>query len=148
MVQIKCLSNGLYSLKNSHIPFGMRFQPLPLRHLICTIFHHYISWYPSECNLRTKFDHSNRQNIHLQSQNRCFQKLTDFWKASVCLRGGVKCYLDKDRLNRAFLVQGVPLQPYNLETTFTSLLLIKLQPYNLTTLQPKNFTHTNLKHPN
>ena len=31
MVQIKCLSNGLYSLKNSHIPFGMGFQPpLPL----------------------------------------------------------------------------------------------------------------------
>ena len=27
MVQIKCLSNGLYSLKNSHIPFGMGFQP-------------------------------------------------------------------------------------------------------------------------
>ena len=26
MVQIKCLSNGLYSLKNSHIPFGMGFQ--------------------------------------------------------------------------------------------------------------------------
>ena len=32
MVQIKCLSNGLYSLKNSHIPFGMGFQqPPPLR---------------------------------------------------------------------------------------------------------------------
>ena len=29
MVQIKCLSNGLYSLKNSHIPFGMGFQPPP-----------------------------------------------------------------------------------------------------------------------
>ena len=29
MVQIKCLSNGLYSLKNSHIPFGMDFQPPP-----------------------------------------------------------------------------------------------------------------------
>ena len=27
MVQIKCLSNGLYSLKNYHIPFGMGFQP-------------------------------------------------------------------------------------------------------------------------
>ena len=27
MVQIKCLSNGLYSLKNSHIPFGVGFQP-------------------------------------------------------------------------------------------------------------------------
>ena len=27
MVQIKCLSNGLYSLKNSHIPFGMGFHP-------------------------------------------------------------------------------------------------------------------------
>ena len=27
MVQIKCLSNGLYSLKNFHIPFGMGFQP-------------------------------------------------------------------------------------------------------------------------
>ena len=27
MVQIKCLGNGLYSLKNSHIPFGMGFQP-------------------------------------------------------------------------------------------------------------------------
>ena len=26
MVQIKCFSNGLYSLKNSHIPFGMGFQ--------------------------------------------------------------------------------------------------------------------------
>ena len=31
MVQIKCLSNGLYSLKNSHIPFGMGFHPPPLR---------------------------------------------------------------------------------------------------------------------
>ena len=31
MVQIKCLGNGLYSLKNSHIPFGMGFQPPPLR---------------------------------------------------------------------------------------------------------------------
>ena len=30
MVQIKCLSNGLYSLKNSHIPFGKGFQPPPL----------------------------------------------------------------------------------------------------------------------
>ena len=32
-------------------------------------------------------------------------------KASVCLRGGggLKCYLDKDRLNRAFFVQGLPL---------------------------------------
>ena len=30
MVQIKCLSNGLYSLKNSHIPFGQGFQPPPL----------------------------------------------------------------------------------------------------------------------
>ena len=29
MVQIKCLSNGLYSLKNSHIPFGMGFHPPP-----------------------------------------------------------------------------------------------------------------------
>ena len=29
MVQIKCLSNGLYSLKNSHIPFGQGFQPPP-----------------------------------------------------------------------------------------------------------------------
>ena len=29
MVQIKCLSNGLYSLKTSHIPFGMGFQPPP-----------------------------------------------------------------------------------------------------------------------
>ena len=29
MVQIKCLSNGVYSLKNSHIPFGMGFQPPP-----------------------------------------------------------------------------------------------------------------------
>ena len=29
MVQIKCLSNGIYSLKNSHIPFGMGFQPPP-----------------------------------------------------------------------------------------------------------------------
>ena len=47
MVQIKCLSNGLYSLKNSHIPFGQGFQPRPLT--------------------------------------------------------------DKDRLNRAFLVQGLPL---------------------------------------
>ena len=27
MVQIKCLSNSLYSLKNYHIPFGMGFQP-------------------------------------------------------------------------------------------------------------------------
>ena len=27
MVQIKCLSNGLYSLKNSHIPFGKGFHP-------------------------------------------------------------------------------------------------------------------------
>ena len=26
MVQIKCLSNGLYSMKNYHIPFGMGFQ--------------------------------------------------------------------------------------------------------------------------
>ena len=29
MVQIKCLSNGLYSLKKSHIPFGIGFQPPP-----------------------------------------------------------------------------------------------------------------------
>ena len=29
MVQIKCLCNGLYSLKNSHIAFGMGFQPPP-----------------------------------------------------------------------------------------------------------------------
>ena len=29
MVKIKCLSNGLYSLKNSHIPFGSGFQPSP-----------------------------------------------------------------------------------------------------------------------
>ena len=29
MVQIKCLSNSLYSLKNSHILFGMGFQPPP-----------------------------------------------------------------------------------------------------------------------
>ena len=29
MVQIKCLGNGLYSLKNSHIPFGQGFQPPP-----------------------------------------------------------------------------------------------------------------------
>ena len=29
MVQIKCLSNGLYSLKNSHIPFGKGFQSPP-----------------------------------------------------------------------------------------------------------------------
>ena len=29
MVQIKCLSNGLYPLKNSHIPFGKGFQPPP-----------------------------------------------------------------------------------------------------------------------
>ena len=29
MVQIKCLSNGIYSLKNSHIPFGQGFQPPP-----------------------------------------------------------------------------------------------------------------------
>ena len=27
MMQIKCLSNGLYSLKNCHIPFGKGFQP-------------------------------------------------------------------------------------------------------------------------
>ena len=29
MVQIKCLSNGLYSLKNSHIPFGQGLRPPP-----------------------------------------------------------------------------------------------------------------------
>ena len=29
MVQIKCFINGLYSLNNSNIPFGMGFQPLP-----------------------------------------------------------------------------------------------------------------------
>ena len=34
--------------------------------------------YDSEYHLRTKFDHSNRQNIHFQSQNRCFKKLTVF----------------------------------------------------------------------
>ena len=33
-------------------------------------------------------------------------------KASVCLRvGGLKRYLDKDRSNHAFLVQGLPLVP-------------------------------------
>ena len=32
-------------------------------------------------------------------------------KASVCLRvGGLKSYLDKDRLNSAFLVLGLPLE--------------------------------------
>ena len=50
MVQIKCLGNGLYSLKNSHIPFGQGFQPPPLT--------------------------------------------------------------DKDRLNSAFLVLGLPLHPH------------------------------------
>ena len=29
MVKIRCLGNGLYSLKNSHIPFGQGFQPPP-----------------------------------------------------------------------------------------------------------------------
>ena len=40
MVQIKCLSNGLYSLKNSHIPFGMGFQPygrIPFEQHLCYI---------------------------------------------------------------------------------------------------------------
>ena len=29
MMQIKCLSNGSYSLKNCHNPFGKAFQPTP-----------------------------------------------------------------------------------------------------------------------
>ena len=54
MVQIKCLSNGLYSLKNSHIPFGMGFHPplpLPLRQnsvwtaLICYIGSSLTCWF-------------------------------------------------------------------------------------------------------
>ena len=57
MVQIKCLSNGIYSLKNSHIPFGQGFQPPPLT--------------------------------------------------------------DKDRLNRAFLVQVLPLSPTPAYKLFT-----------------------------
>ena len=57
--------------------FFSEYKPL-LRHLICTIFHHYLSWCPSEYHLRTKFDHSNCQNIHFQSRNCCFKKLTDF----------------------------------------------------------------------
>ena len=38
----------------------------------------YISWYPSEYHLRTKFDHSHCQNIISQSQNRC-----SIWTALV-----------------------------------------------------------------
>ena len=74
------------------IPNGMweffsEYKPLQ-RHLICTIFDHYLSWYPSEYHLRTKFDHSHCQNIISQSQNRCICICSiweSFWFGQILL---------------------------------------------------------------
>ena len=112
---------GWKPIPNGMWEFFSEYKPL-LRHLICTIFDHYLSWYPPEYHLRTKSDHIHCQNIISQSQNRCFNKFTDFGensshKASVCLRVGGRLnvltwnatYLAAFRLNRNFLYWGLPL---------------------------------------
>ena len=72
-----------------------------LRYLICIIFHHYLSWYPSEYHLRIIFDHS---YCHLL----IFGK--EYLPKNVRLlkEGWVKRYLAKLRLKLQYPYQGLP----------------------------------------
>ena len=68
---------GWIALPNGLWHFFSEYEPL-LRNQICIIFHHYIPWFTSEYHLRIMFDHSYCQNVHSQSQNRCFKEFANF----------------------------------------------------------------------
>ena len=63
--------------KKIWIALPNEYEPL-LRNQICIIFHHYLPWLSSEYHLRIMFDHSYCQNVHSQSQNRCFKEFANF----------------------------------------------------------------------
>ena len=101
------LPNGLWH-------FFSEYEPL-LRNQICIIFHHYLPWFTSEYHLRIMFDHSYCQNVHSQSQNRCFKEFANFWRKIPATKrpfawgGGVETLFGRMPFEHAFSLHGSSL---------------------------------------
>ena len=77
MVQIKCLSNGLYSLKNSHIPFWQGFRP-PLRTKTVWTVLFLCRGFPKRCRVDTRSQPTVRfrEQLHIAQCKRSTQPQT------------------------------------------------------------------------
>ena len=110
---------GWIALPNGLWHFFSEYEPL-LRNQIGIIFHHYLPWFTSEYHLRIMFDHSYCQNVHSQSQNRCFKEFANFRRKIPATKrpfawggGGLKCYPAEFRLNMDYPCQGLPLDHFS-----------------------------------
>ena len=105
---------GWIALPNGLWHFFSEYEPL-LRNQICIIFHHYLPWFTSEYHLRIMFDHSYCQNVHSQSQNRCFKEFANFrrkipaTKRPFAWGGGVETLSGRMPFEHAFFLRGASL---------------------------------------